>query len=129
MPPKVDTPHCWGRLVFLQPLPKIHTSHQYLEDFHWFEAILKNFGRAIFEAIELKGHSMLNFEVTTSKICNHIWKFGCQPQKSKTVLCMTNGSKVLIYLSFLLFLKEYFLNYWLSVSLVRGFLREREKIF
>ena len=33
-------------------------------------------------------------------------KFGCQPRKSKAILCMTNGSKVLIYLSFLLFLKD-----------------------
>ena len=38
--------------------------------------------------------------------CNHFWKFGCQPPKSKADLCMTNGYKVLIYLSFLLFLKD-----------------------
>ena len=36
------TPHCWGHLVFLQPLPKIHTSNQYLKDLHWFGAIFKN---------------------------------------------------------------------------------------
>ena len=46
-----------------------------------------------------KGLSRLNFE--TSIFCNHFWKFGCQPQKSKADLCMTNGSKDLIYLSFL----------------------------
>ena len=28
------------------------------------------FGVAVFETIEVKGHSMLNFEVMTSKICN-----------------------------------------------------------
>ena len=39
------------------------------------------FGVAIFEAIEVKGRSMLNFEVTTSKICNHFSKFGCQPRR------------------------------------------------
>ena len=43
---------------------------------------------------------MLNFEAATSKFCYHFLKFGCQPWKSKTDLCMTNGSKVLIYLSF-----------------------------
>ena len=32
---------------FLQPLPKIHTSHQYLENLEWFV-------RAVFEAIEVK---------------------------------------------------------------------------
>ena len=70
---------------FLQPLPKIHTSHQYLEDLHWFEAIYKIFVLPVFEAIEVKWRSMLNFEVTTFKICNHSWKFGCQPRKSKAV--------------------------------------------
>ena len=43
---------------------------------HWkkmqqFDVIFKIFGRAIFEAIEVKGPQMLNFEVTTSKFCNH----------------------------------------------------------
>ena len=47
---------------------------------------------------------ILNIEVTTLKICNHFWKFGCQPRKNKAVLCRTNGCKVVIYLSFLLFL-------------------------
>ena len=42
-------------------------------------------------------------EVTTSKFQNHSWKFGCQPRKGKADLCMTNGSRVLIYLSFLIF--------------------------
>ena len=58
-----------------------------------FDAIFKIFGRAIFEAIEV------NFEVTTSKFCNHFWKFGCQPNKGKADLGMINGSKVLIYLT------------------------------
>ena len=31
--------------------PRIHTSHQYLEDLHWFEAIFKIFGWAVFEAM------------------------------------------------------------------------------
>ena len=41
-------------------------------------------------------------------------KFACQPQKCKLELCMSNGSKVLIYLSFLsflFFLKEAFFGY------------------
>ena len=33
---------------FLQPLPKTHTSHQYLEDLEWFEAIFKIFACAEF---------------------------------------------------------------------------------
>ena len=49
--------------VFLRPLPKIHTFHQYLEDLHWFDANFKKFGPAVFDAIEVKGRSMLNFEV------------------------------------------------------------------
>ena len=36
---------------------------------------------------------MLNFEAATLKFCNHFWKFGCQPRKSKADFCMTNGSK------------------------------------
>ena len=78
---------------------------------HWFEAIFKIFVRAVFEAIEVKERSMLNFEVTTSKICNHFWKFGCQPRKRKADLCMTNGSKVLIYLTLLNFLLHYLQEY------------------
>ena len=75
----VSTPSCWGRLVFLRPLPEIHTSYQYLE---WFEAVFKIFACAVFEAIEAKGQLRLNFEGATSKFCSHFWKFGCQPQKS-----------------------------------------------
>ena len=70
------------------------------------QLLLKMFGLAAFEAIEVKRLSMLNLEVTTSKICNRFRKFGCQPRKGKAVFCMTNGSKVLIYLSFLLFLND-----------------------
>ena len=42
--------------------------------------------------------------ISTSKFL--IWekKFSCQPQKCKFELYMSNGSEVLIYLSFLLFL-------------------------
>ena len=36
-----------------------------------FGAIFKIFGKAVFEAIEVKGRKMLNFEVTTSKLCSH----------------------------------------------------------
>ncbi len=35
-----------------------------------------------------------------------VWKFSCQPQKYKLDFCTSNGHRVLIYLSFLLFLKE-----------------------
>ena len=92
---------------FLQHLSEIHTSHQYLEDLHWFEAIFKISGQAIFEDIEVKGHFMLNFEVTTSKF----WKFGCQPLKS---VCIKNGCKVLIYLTLIFFL--FALSLWGTIK-------------
>ena len=87
--------------------------HQSLEQMHWFEAIFEIFAHAIFEAIEVKGRSMLNFEAVTLKFGNHFWKFGCQPRKSKTDLWMTNGSKVLIYLTLI----SFFLHYFKSKSL------------
>ena len=40
------------------------------------------------------------FEAGTSKFCNHSWKFGSSPRNGKVDLCMTNGSRVLIYLTF-----------------------------
>ena len=52
----------------MQPPPTIQTFYQYLDEMHWFEASFKMFGVAIFEAIEVKGRSMLNFEVMTSTI-------------------------------------------------------------
>ena len=60
------TPHCWERLCFLQSLPTIHSSHQSLEQMHWFEATFKMFESAVFEAIEVNGHSRLNFEAASS---------------------------------------------------------------
>ena len=57
-----------------------------------------------FEVIEVEWQLMLNFEAATSKFCNYSWKFGSSPQKGKVDLCMTNGSKVLIYLTFLYFI-------------------------
>ena len=60
---------------------------------------------------EVKWRSMLNFEAATSKFCNHSWKFGSSPQKGKVDLCMTNGSKVLIYLTLLYFLLHYLQEY------------------
>ena len=67
------TPHCWGLLVFLRSLSTIHSSHQSLEQMHWFEAIFKMFGSAVFEAIEVKGHLRKNFEAAASKFCD--WAF------------------------------------------------------
>ena len=118
------TPPCWGHLVFLQPLPKIHTSHQYLEDLHWFEAIFKNFACAIFEVVEVEWWSLLNFEAATSKFFYCSWKFGSWPQKGKVDLCMTNNFKVLIYLTLLYFLLRYLQEYskiwnWTFRSILR----------
>ena len=81
------TPHCWGLLVFLRSLPTIHSFHQSLEQMHWFEAIFEMFCSAVFEAIEVKGRSMLNFEAVTLKFCNKFWKLGCQPRKSNYLHC------------------------------------------
>ena len=51
------------------------------------------------------------FEAATSKFCNCSWKFGSSPQKGKVDVCMTNGSKVLIYLTLLYFLLHYLQEY------------------
>ena len=42
---------------------------------------------------------------------NCSWKFGSSPWKGKVDLCMTNGSKVLIYLTLLRFLLHYLQEY------------------
>ena len=47
------------------------------------------------------------FEAATSNFCNHSWHFFSSPQNGKVDLCMTNGSKVLIYLTLLNFLLHY----------------------
>ena len=64
----------------------------------------------------------LNFEAATSKFGNHSWNFGCSPQNGKVDLCMTNGSKVLIYLTFL-----YFIFYCTLVSNAKGNLAKSNK--
>ena len=68
-----------------------------------------------FEVVEVEWRSMLNFEAATSKFGNCSSKFGFSPQKGKVDLCMTNGSKVLIYLTFL-----YFIFYCTLVSNAKG---------
>ena len=57
------------------------------------------------KAIFLKKKNQIG--ISTSNFL--IWekKFSCQPQKCELELFMSNGSKVLIYLSFLLFHKEW----------------------
>ena len=57
----------------------------------------------------------LNFEAATSKFGNHSSKFGFSPQNGNVDLFMTNGSKVLIYLTFL-----YFIFYCTHVSNAKG---------
>ena len=51
------------------------------------------------------------FEAATLKFCNHSWKFGSSPWNGKVDLCMTSGSKVLIYLTLLYFLLHYLQEY------------------
>ena len=52
-----------------------------------------------------------NFEAATWKVCNYSWKFGSLPWKCKVDLCMTNGSKVMFYLTLLYFLLQYLQEY------------------
>ena len=49
-------------LGFLPTLSTIHSPHQSLEQIHRFEATFKMFGRTVFEAIEVKERTRLNFE-------------------------------------------------------------------
>ena len=58
-------------------------------------------------SLRLNENRPLNFEAATSKFGNHSSKFGFSPQNGKVDLCMTNGSKVLIYLTLLNFLLHY----------------------
>ena len=53
---------------------------------------------------------------------NHKIKFGFSPQNGKVDLCTTNGSKVLIYLTFL-----YFIFYCTLVSNAKGNLAKSNK--
>ena len=62
------------------------------------------------------------FEAAISNFCNHSWNFGTSPQNGKVDLCTTNGSKVLIYLTFL-----YFTFYCTLVSNAKGNLAKSNK--
>ena len=62
------------------------------------------------------------FEAATSKFCNHSWHFFSSSQNGKVDLCMTNGSKVLIYLTFL-----YFMFYCTLVSNAKGNIAKPKK--
>ena len=64
-----------------------------------------------FEVVEVEWRSMLNFEAATSKFGDCSSKFSFSPRKSKVDLCMTNGSKLLIYLTLLNFLLHYLQEY------------------
>ena len=62
------------------------------------------------------------FEAAISKVCNSSWKSGSSPQKVKVDLCMTNGSKVLIYLTL-----QYFKFYFTHVSNAKGNIAKSNK--
>ena len=72
--------------------------------------------------LRLNDNQPLNFEAATSKFCNCSWKFGSSPRKGKVDLCMTNGFKVLIYLTLL-----YFIFYCTIVSNAKGNLAKSNK--
>ena len=59
--------HCWGHLVLVRSLSKIHTFHQSFEETHWFEAVFKMFGRAVFE---VKGGLMVKEQDFEAEISN-----------------------------------------------------------
>ena len=62
--------HVWKKyLDQLQSPLTAYTSYQSFEKMWQFDTIFIIFGRAVLEAIEVKGCSILNFEVVT-------WKFG-----------------------------------------------------
>ena len=84
--------------------------------------IFFKFSLGPFEVVEVNWQSMLNFEAATSKFCNHFWKLGTSPRKGKVDLCMTNGSKVLIYLTLL-----YFIFYCTLVSNAKGNIAKSNK--
>ena len=84
--------------------------------------IFFKFSLGPFEVVEVEWRSMLNFEAATSKFCNCSWKFGSSPRKGKVDLCMTNGSKVLIYLTLL-----YFIFYCTLVSNAKGNIAKSNK--
>ena len=65
----------------------------------------------LFRLLRANDNQMLNFEAATSKFYNCSWKFGSSPRKGKVDLCMTNSSKVLIYLTLLYFLLHYLQEY------------------
>ena len=93
----LSTLYCWGLLLFcdfyLQFIPPINLWNNCID----LRLYLKCFEVRFFRPLRL------NFEAATTKFCNQFWKFGCQPRKSKTDLCMTNGCKVLTYLTLISF--------------------------
>ena len=62
------------------------------------------------------------FEAATYNFCNHSWNFSSSARNGKVDLCTTNGSKVLIYLTFL-----YFIFYCTLVSNAKGNLAKSNK--
>ena len=76
--------------VFLRLLLKIHSSHQYLEDLHWFEGVFKTFGRAVFEAIEVKGLSEM---ITKFNIDGPLTSMTSKTAESKFLKIASNQCK------------------------------------
>ena len=88
-------------MLFLASMGQTGLSH---DIFFWFS--LRSF-----EVVEVEWRSMLNFEAATSKFGDCSSKFSFSPRKSRVDLCMTNGSKLLIYLTLLNFLLHYLQEY------------------
>ena len=86
----------------MRSLPTIHSSNSSLEQMNRFESICEMYLMAIFEAIEVKGQSMLNFEAGTPNFVIISESLAANLKK-----VMQNSSKILIYLTLILF----FLNY------------------
>ena len=97
-------------MLFLASMREMGKSHE----------IFFKFSLSPSEVVEVEWSSMLNFEAATLKLCNSSWKFGSSPWKGKVDLCMTNGSKFMIYLT-LLYFKFYCT---LLVSIAKGNIAE-----
>ena len=88
-------------MLFLASIGETRLSH----------GICFEFSLRPFMVLEVEWWAMFNLEAATSKFCNCSWRFGSPPRKSKLDLCMTNGSKVLIYFTLLYFLLHH-LHTW-----------------
>ena len=76
-------------------LPTIHTFHQSLEEMHWFEAIFKMFGGAVFEVIEV-ATSKFNLERHLTSMASQTALPNILKEASNQCICSKDWWKVWI---------------------------------